>query len=146
MSLFNTFKTDEALEKEGILLQYGHVKKADGKPDLKRPINIRISRAGGANTAYLRRAEAVLKPYRRQIQSDTMDRSLIDDITRQLFAETVVKGWENVQDENGNDIPFTVENCVDLFTKLPDLFADVQEQAQRSALFRANITEIDSGN
>lgn len=146
MSLFSTFRTDADIEKNGVILQYGFVKKPDGKPDTKRPIGIRVARAGGANTAYLRRAEAVLKPYRRQIQTDTMDRGLIDEITRQLFAETIVKGWENVQDENGEDLPFSVENCVALFTKLPELFADIQEQSQRSALFRAEIMEADAGN
>lgn len=146
MSLFNTFKTDAEIEKNGVILQYGFVKKPDGKPDTSRPIGIRVARAGGANTAYLRRAEAVLRPYRRQIQTDTMDRGLIDELTRQLFAETVVKGWENVQDEDGTDLPFTVENCVALFAKLPDLFTDVQEQSQRAALFRTEVMEADAGN
>jgi hypothetical protein len=33
-----------------------------------------------------------------------------------------------------------------LFNDLPDLFEDVQEQAQKAALFRADIREADAKN
>jgi hypothetical protein len=139
MSLYSQFKTDGSLEKEGILLEYGTT------PDDK-PITIRIARAGGANSAYTKRMEAKVKPYRRQIQNETMEAALIDRILKEVYAETVVLGWENVQDEAGKVLPFTVENCIKVFTDLPDLFKDVQEQSQRAALFRADVLEADAKN
>lgn len=139
MSLYTQFKTDDSLEKTGILVEYGMT--ADGKP-----ICIRIARAGGANKAYEKRMEAEVKPYRRMIQNETIEKALIDRILMKVFAETVVLGWENVQDTDGNDITFSAENCIKLFNDLPDLFKDIQEQAQRAALFRADIREADAGN
>jgi hypothetical protein len=145
-SLFKQFKSDEDLEKNGILLEYGYVDGPDGKPDLTRPICIRIARAGGANSKFAKRFDIKTKPYRRQIQTETIDKDIADKVMREVYAETVVLGWENVQDEQGNDIPFSVPNCVDLFERLPGLFSDIQEQSQRAVLFRSAVREVDSGN
>lgn len=137
--LYAQFTTDAKLEKEGILLEYGTA--SNGKP-----IAIRIARAGGANAQYLKRMEALVKPYRRQIQTETIDSKQVDKLIRQVYAETVVLGWENVEGKDGQPLQFTRENCLQLFEDLPDLFADIQEQAQRAALFRAEIREADAGN
>lgn len=139
MSLYKQFKTDESLEKTGILLEYGTTE--DGKP-----ISIRIARAGGSNRAYERRIEAEVKPYRRQIQNETIENAVVNRILRKVYAETIVLGWENVQDKDGKPMPFTVENCVKLFEDLPDLFKDIQEQSQRAALFRSELREVDGKN
>lgn len=139
MSLYTTFKTDTELEKSGVLLNYGETR--EGKP-----INIRIARAGGANTQYLKKLEAAVKPHRRAIQLDAMDSKQLERILRQVYAEAVVLGWENVEDATGKPIPFNVQNCVKLFEDLPDLYADIQSQAQQVALFRESLREADSGN
>lgn len=139
MSLYRQFKTDSKLEKEGVLLEYGQNSKG-------KSICIRIARANSSNDAYVKRMEAKVKPHRRQIQNETIERALLVGILREVFAETVVLGWENVEDENGKDMPFTKDNCIKLFTDLPDLFEDVQEQAQKAALFRAEIREADAKN
>lgn len=139
MSLYRQFKTDTKLEKEGVLLHYGTNSKG-------KDIMIRVARAGAGNDAYVKRMEAKVKPYRRQIQNETIERALLTGILREVFAETVVLGWDGVEDENGKDMPFSKDNCVKLFTDLPDLFEDVQEQAQKAALFRAEIREADAKN
>jgi hypothetical protein len=139
MSLYKTFQTDTSLEKEGIILDYG--KNSAGKT-----IAIRIARAGGSNVAYSRRMESKAKPFRRQIQNETIERALLTDIVQEVFAETVVLGWENVEDAQGKPLPFSKENCIKLFADLPDLWEDVQEQAQRAALFRVQVREDDAKN
>lgn len=146
MSLYRQFKSDANLEKTGILIQYGFVQKPDGQPDLERPISFRIARAGGSNTPYHKRVEAKVKPYRRQIQTETIDPKVAENLMLEVFCETVLLGWENVQDENGQDIEFTKDNAMKLFTDLPDLYKDLQEQANKAALFRAEIREGEAGN
>lgn len=137
--LYAQFKTNTSMETEGIYLNYGP--NSQGKDIL-----IRIARAGGSNQNYSKRMEAKTKPYRRQIQNETIERALLERIVREIYAETVVLGWENVEDENGNELPFTYDNCLKLFTDLPDLFTDVQEQSQRAALFRQEVREDDGKN
>ena len=149
MSLYKQFKTDNTLEKDGILLEYGENSKG-------KPICIRVARAGGSNNAYAKRMEARVKPYRRQIQTETMESALVERIVKEVYAETVVLGWEHVEfpvlDAQGNptdkfeELPYTTENCIRLFDDLPDLFLDIQEQSQRAALFRAEVREADAKN
>lgn len=139
MSLYKQFKTDNDLEKTGILLEYGTNSAGE-------PITIRVARAGGGNNQYSKKMELKVKPYRRQIQNETMERALIDRILKEVYAETVVLGWENVEDESGKPMAFTTENCIKLFNDLPDLFQDLQEQSQRAALFRADVLEVEAKN
>lgn len=149
MSLYSQFQTDKNVEKEGVVLEYGKTK--DG-----RTISIRIARAGGANTRYSKLLEAATKPYRRQLQNETMDNEVAEALTKKVYAQAVVLGWENVEfpvlDKDGKmtgkfeKAEFTVDNCVKLFTDLPDLWLDIQQQAARAALFRQDILEADAKN
>ncbi len=139
MSLYNQFGTDKKVEKEGVILQYGNTD--DGKP-----IQIKICRAGGANTAYNRAMEAKTKPYRRQLQNGTLDMEVMTSILREVYADTVVIGWSNVEGKDGKPMPFNRDNVIKLFSELPELFADVQDQATNLALFRVEINEQDAKN
>ena len=139
MSLYKQFATDKNVERDGVVLSYG-------KNSKNKDINIRIARAGGANIRYTKLLEAAIKPYRRQLQNEIMDNGVAEDIARRVYAQSVVLGWEGVEDENGNDMEFTVENCMKLFKDLPDLWADIQSQATRAALFRQDILEADAKN
>lgn len=139
MSLYSQFKTDPSVEKDGILVQYGNNSKG-------LLIQIRIARAGGNNVGFAKAYEQKTKPYRRQIQNDTMDPKVAERIILEVYAETVVLGWEGVEDEEGNDLPFNKENCIKLFTDLPDLFRDLQAVSQSIAAFRSEIREADAKN
>lgn len=138
-SLYAQFTTSNKLEQEGILLEYGFNSN-------KQPICIRIARAGGSNQQFTKRMEVKVKPYRRQIQTESIDRKLLDKLIMEVYCETVVLGWENVEDREGKPLPFSYDAAVALFTDLPDLFSDVQEASQKSSLFRAEIAEAVAGN
>jgi hypothetical protein len=137
--LYKNFKTDESVEKTGIVLEYGMA--SNGKETW-----IRIARAGGANTRFAKLMEQKTAPYRRQIQTKTLDESIAQRITKEVYAEAVVIGWGNVEDEDGNLLDFTTENVIKVFTDLPDLYADLIAQSQEIALFRAEVREADSKN
>lgn len=51
-----------------------------------------------------------------------------------VFARHLVAGWTGIQDGDGNEIPFSPENCLALFEYAPDVW----EQLQRFAMNRAN--------
>lgn len=133
-SLFSKFKNDPNREQQGVTLDLG-----DG-------VKIQVARAGGANAAFERRLAAVTKPHRKLIQTGLIDKKLADELVAQVYAETVVLGWENVTDEDGTVLDFTVDNVKKVFTALPDLFRLVRETAEDQTLFRADILEGDAGN
>lgn len=139
MSLYSQFETDADIERAGIELIYNM---GAGKP----PVVIRIARAGGGNTRYQRVLDVKTKPYRRQLATETIEPSTLDTIMREVYAEAVVLGWSNVTDKNDEPMEFSKANVVKLFTDLPDLFSDVQSQAQKVALFRKQVLDASAGN
>lgn len=127
------FGTDTALEKTGVVIDYGEFK-------------ITIARAGGSNQKFNKLLEAKTKPHRRLIETENMNQQLANTILMEVYSRTVVLGWEGVRDDEGNDIPFTAEACMDQFQSNKDFFDDVQAQATRVALFRTEVQEAESGN
>ena len=139
MNLFKQFKTDENLEISGINLNYGDNSKG-------KPILIKIARAGGANKKYSKVLAELSRPHRRAIQTETLAPEKSDALLRKAFAKAVVLGWENVEDGDEKAIPYSEEAVEQLFKDLPDLFADVREQANSASLFRADIIETTAKN
>lgn len=151
-NLYAQFQTDPEIEKNGIELAYVI---GDGKA-----IIFKIARAGGGNTRYQKVLDVKTKPYRRQIQTEMIAPEQLDTIMREVYSESVMLGWwtateygtENekrvntVEDAQGNPMEFNAKNIIKLFTALPDLFSDVQIQAQKVSLFRKQQIEADAKN
>lgn len=133
VSPFSLFGTDHKMEKEGIIVDYGAFK-------------FRIARAGGANSDYLRVLRAKYRPYRHRFQTDTISEEVTKKILAEVYAEAVILGWSGVCDEDGKEIEFTKENCVELLLALPDLFEDLQAQATDYKLFRQKELETEAKN
>lgn len=153
MSLYEVFETDSNLEQKGVNLDYGYAL-------------ITIARAGGSNKKYLRTLERLTKPYRRAIQTETMDNEVAIGVLRQVYAESVILRWESrgpstvdeegnevdgemvvgIESPNGDILPFNSENVILTLKNLPELFADIQEQAGKSSLYRTAVLEEDAGN
>lgn len=138
MNIYSLFKTDAALEKEGIWIEYG----TDGE----KAMRIKIARAGGKNTEFNKALEKATKPYRKQIQSGVLDDGTADKLFKNVFADKVMLGWENISDPDGKPMKFTKDNVLKLFEDLPDLFQDLREQSTNSTLFREEVRETDLGN
>lgn len=133
-SIYNKFGTDKKAEQEGIVLDYG-----DG-------MEIRIARAGGSNVKFEKAVQQRMRKFGLQAKHDLLEPEQQREIFRDVLAETVVLGWEGMYDLDGDEIPFTKENCIQLFKDLPDLFDDVLEQSRKSSLFKQAALEDEAGN
>ena len=118
----------------GVVLDYGRAGK------------FTIHRAGGSNRKFEKRREALMKPYTRQIQTNTMDDDVAKKLFAQLYAETVVVGWNGVPGDDGADRAFTVEHVTEVLIRYPDLFADIRAAANDRSLFLADAQEAAVGN
>lgn len=135
MSFYETFGTNENLEAgQGVDLDYGK----DG--------TITIHRAGGENKKFARVLNAKMKPYRRQLQNGTMDDAVAEKLMAETYAEAVIIGWKDVKGKDGKKLEFTKENVIQLLTDLPELFKDIQDQANTIANFRKEEIEAEAKN
>ena len=143
---YKMFATDKTTEQEGILINYGSFR-------------FRVARSGGSNHKFRRLLQAKLKPYRHQLDNETMDDKVSEALMREAFAEAVVLGWETKVGEEGSErwepwlegpdgshMEYSVENCVKVLTDLPDLFKDLQQVSGKVALFRKAEEEDDVKN
>lgn len=137
MSLYSLFETNENLEQDGIWIEYGPA--SNGKP-----IRIKIARSGGSNKEFNKRLEKATKPYRKIINS--LNNEKAEEIYLQVFAETVVLAWENVENRSGSEMEFNIGNVLKLFNELPELYRDLRDQSNNIALFRTELLEADLGN
>jgi hypothetical protein len=160
--MYKQFQTDANLEKAGVDLDYGD-------------FIVTIARAGGANKRFEKVLEAKTKSVKRAIQTDTLDNERGKAILRDVYAEAVVLKWavkvkadakgkpleplqvaqegdehtvfvEGIEGPNGDVMAASTENIAATFKALPDLFADIQEQAQKVALFRQAVQEAEAKN
>lgn len=127
------FQTNERLEKEGIWIEYG-------------PFKFLVARAGGHNKHYNKVSEAVMRPFRRQIQLDVLPPEKADELMATIFARAVVKDWKDVTDREGKFIPHSEKNVIQFLLALPDLFAALRDDATKPNLYRQEQIEGDVGN
>jgi len=147
-SMYKSFRTDQNAEKSGIIIDYGDFR-------------VTIARAGGANKKYQRVLENVTRPFRRAIQTEQMDNERAEDLLKIVYARSIVRNWELKQEDaesgevtwvegiegsEGDVLPVNEENIILTFDNLPDLFADIKEQAAKQALFRSSLREEAAGN
>lgn len=146
MSLREQFGTDENKELNGVEVTYG--KNDDGTI----PTFV-VSRMGKANKPYMKALELALRPYRRQIELKQIDNDTAGEVLETVFIKHVLKNWSNVKlaDVTGSakdegDAPFNLANAKMLFGALPDLFDELNSQANDAANFRDAQLEADAKN
>lgn len=132
MNVKELFATSEALEREGVWIDYG-------------TFRVKVAYAGGANRRYNKRMEELTRPHRRAILNDAFPKEQQALLVKQAVAETVVLGWEGVEDE-GTPVPFSPEAALELFKKYEKFFEEVLQQAQSFANYREEDRAADSGN
>ena len=134
MSLYAMFGTDKNAESEGVGLDYG-----DGG-------RIKIARSGGSNSGYKQALSNLLKEHRHQINTGTLSDEVAERKQREIFARHVVMDFDTVEGPDGEELPYTPDNATKLLADLPDLYADLREQAAKLSNFRAEAIEADAGN
>jgi hypothetical protein len=143
-SPYAAFTNDENIEtKVGIILEYDDY-------------CIRIARAGGSNKKFEKAFLAKMKPYRHQMETDTLKDAVANRLMIELYVDTIVLEW-SVKNEEGKYVPgihgldgsiltYSRENAITIFEKFPDLFKDVQAQSRKSSLFKALEAEETAKN
>lgn len=137
MSLRKTFKTDKTAEVEGVWIEVA-VNDHNGKP-----IKVKISRMSSSNKRYTKQLNMVTKPHQAAIQNDAMDNDLARKMLQEVFADTILLGWENLpkseltgDDKDTEELEFNRDNALALFAEMPDLYDDWEARANKAAAFR----------
>lgn len=131
-SIFEMFETDEELEQRGFIIEFGE------------GVEITIARAGGSNRKFQRFHETKMRPYRTQVAANTMEESVMRKLLAESYAHAIVLGWKGVRDRDGEEIPFTKQNVVDVLLALGDLFDTILQESTRMVNFQLAGIEADA--
>lgn len=118
-----TFRREDRLEAEGVWFDFGD-------------IQLKMARAGGSNKKYAASLAKRMKPYQGALQFDALPQETREHVIQEVYAESVLLDWKGVIDEEGNAIPFTYENVIDLLQSYPEIFNMVLTEATRFSNFK----------
>lgn len=77
---------------------------------------------------------------------DILEDERMQGIVREGVARFVLLDWKDVQDDDGNELPYTWEEGVRAFDEFPELLEDVLGFANKSQNFRDEEIEDAAGN
>lgn len=131
---YRSFKTSKKWEQDGIILDLGSAGK------------FTLARAGGSNLQFARDFKRITSPHRRAIETKTIDDETATRLLIEAYASSVVLGWKGVTDEAGNEMKFSKQNAIKLFTELPELFNAIRAHAEDAQLYREAELEEEAKN
>lgn len=120
-------KVDETKAKEGILFDFMGGSK--------------LLIAKGNESAHARYISNYYKEHETEISKDTEDS---DKVAQKGFVEAAARhrliGWEGVVDENGEEVPYSVEQAEE-YLSIDEIFEFVQSKVNDRSNWRVNSTQ-----
>ncbi len=136
MSIYDSFETDEQLEKDGAWIEIGDMS-----------FKLRYAGAGTTNKQFTKAFDAVSRPYRRgQNGTVQIPENKATEIFYELYAKHVVVDWKGVVGKDQEEVPYSIENCVKIFRDLPKFFLTIKGMAEEIEHFKGEQLEAESGN
>jgi hypothetical protein len=126
MGIYDKYETDEKAENEGI------------KVYLDEAL-FYVARANSNNKKWSKKwARIALE---KKGNTRVMTSEELRDLTKDIYSEAIIVGWENVVGRDGKEIPYNKENVKKLLTDLPDLFEEIAAVAQNAANYNKSAIE-----
>lgn len=128
--LHKNYGTDERKEVQGVRFSMG-------QNEDKSEIVFILSRASKTNKHYTQTLKRLAAPHQRAQELGTLSEEVAEDLMLDVFTQSLLKGWENVKDQFGNDLPFSPEAAKKLMLELPDVYAILSAECNKITLFRS---------
>jgi len=134
MACIEKIKSDLKKENEGVWIPF-----AEG-------IELKIAKA--RNPCYLDKLYALVQPHRQSIRDDTINADALEGILKTVRAETVLLGWKNIEDKNGQTISYSSKQALEFFNdpELKELYAFVVITSERTELYRKDLVKESEKN
>ena len=126
-NLFRKFSTNKEMEQKGIWV---------GIDDAR----FLIARAGGGNVNFQRVLSEKLRPLKKQLEARSLSDEESGKIITEVYAETVVLDWQNVEDDDG-PMECTRENIIRLFDGAPKVFTIIREESLEYTNYKDVLTD-----
>lgn len=147
MSIYAQFKTSKTSEENGITVRFA-------KNEDETIPSFRIGRQHRNNKLWVKTIEAKTRPFRDEIDNKTLNDEEARSMNIDIFATSLLFGWENIQmpDVEGvvferdakKNLVYNKANAIALFSVLPELYETLNEKTSNMENFlEANIKECE---
>jgi len=85
--------------------------------------------------------EKIQRKYSKALEKSRRNRKRYRSIMAKIVAESILVDWKGVLDENGDEVPCTLENRIEALTKYKKLFVEVIDFASEVTNFQADEDE-----
>ena len=130
--LSKRYGTSAQKEAEGVWVTLG-----DG-------IRVKVARAN--NPAHMKITERLIKPFRRQIQNNSISMDKTNELTIKAMSLGILKDWEGIEDEKGKPIPYSEEMAEIILTEYKDFREEISEISQSMEMYRKEEIEEEQKN
>lgn len=94
------------------------------------------------------RVRELLEPHRKELRAGTLPLDVLTRIEGEAAADTLIRGWEGLTDDDGDVVPYSPEKARELMTdpryeRFQDLIIGEAEHLEN---FRAEVGEQSLGN
>ena len=137
MSLKSKFGTVKNAETEGAWVDV--MQNEDGSM-----CRVKLRRSGRRNKDYTKSFDKHTKPYRRIL--DNLDPEIDAKVMRAVIVDSIITEWENVQLEEGVNLPFNTANVENVLSELPDLQDFILRKAGEIETFQEQALEAEAKN
>lgn len=120
------FKQNTNLEKEGVWFE------------IEGGIKFLVRRFGGSNTEVKKAMVKYYKPVARLVEKNLLEEDKEKAIMAKAFISACVIDWQGVEID-GQEVPFSFEVAVKLFSELPELLDTLMEYAQDTENYRDDV-------
>ena len=132
-SNIDDYVTDPKIEIEGVDLAFG------------KDRFITVKRAGGANVAFTNYIAMKFEQHKNEVSRNVFTDEKAREIMQEAYARFVAIDWRGWKDGEGHEVPFTVQDCIELFNESREIYEAVVTQCNNLNNFRA-VQVKESGN
>lgn len=129
---FSSFLTNQDLEVNGVEVTVG-----DG-------LVLVIARINNPN--YTNHLRKISKPYQKLSGKMDIPQQEMERLTAEAASYHILKGWKNLQDDDGKEIPYSQAKAYELMIQSRDFLELVLQHATDANLYKEGIKETQSGN
>ena len=134
MANIEQIKSDLKKETEGVWVEF--------------ELGIRLKIARARNVAYLESMRKIMEPRRKTIREGGMEIEELQDLLKQVQAKTVLLGWENIEDKDGESIAYSSDQALTFFNdpELRDFYTFVVTQSENMENFKKELVKDSEKN
>ena len=100
----------------------------EGTPFVYRGIKLIVARSG--NTGFKKTFREKTKKYKDDIDNDRMSEETSKEVMFECVAASILVGWEDFTDIDGNEFDYSVDNAIELLTDDNDCYDAVIKFSQ----------------